>query len=129
MIQILLVHATSIIGGPPLTKTAECIHLTQLYRKCMSVTLMSNWLKFGKIVPFGGLRPQPTTLPTVAVACSHPLRPHWAMRSTYSYLKHLICKFQIQNIVRMQNCPNITILNSLVFLSINLFVFFSFCLF
>ena len=42
-----------------------------LYYKCKSVTLMSNWWKFGEIVPFGGSPPQPTTLPTVAVACSH----------------------------------------------------------
>ena len=36
----------------------SCLIDTKLYVKCSkSVTLMSNWLKFGEIVPFGGRRP------------------------------------------------------------------------
>ena len=63
------------ISRPPaiLRSSNMWINLTQLYCKCKSVTLMSNWLKFGEIVPFGGgSTPQPTTLPTVAVPCSPP---------------------------------------------------------
>ena len=43
----------------------SCLIDTKLYVKCSkSVTLMSNWLKFGEIVPFGGRSPsQPTTCP------------------------------------------------------------------
>ena len=93
MIQILLVHATSfksfyIKGGPPFREPIICDTVVLQMQECdIDVKL----IEILQIVPFGGSRPQPTTLPTVAVACSHPLRPHWAMRSTYSYLKHLIC--------------------------------------
>ena len=41
-------------------KIVKCLCLidTILHVKCSkSVTLMSNWLKFGEIVPFGGRRP------------------------------------------------------------------------
>ena len=71
-----------------------------LYYKCKSVTLMSNWWKFGEIVPFGGSPPQPTTLPTVAVACSHK-PPLGNALDIYSYSKLLRGRGSFTQLIRI----------------------------
>ena len=69
----------------------SCLIDTKLYVKCSkSVTLMSNWLKFGEIVPFGGRSPsQPTTCPvsqcptqvTVADICFTHIHEQFELRA------------------------------------------------